>query len=128
MTYRFGIERLPSRELSPNWRGHWRGYHKAMQMDKGDMAAYCLHQCGRLPEPLQAVSVKVKVFIKSKRRMDPDNFAARMKGYWDGLVLAGLLADDSTDVIKSVEYIFQTDKAKAGPLGLVEFEIEEVLQ
>ena len=128
MAYRFAIERLPSRELSPNWRGHWRGYHKAMQMDKGDMAAYCLHQCGRLPEPLQAVSVKVKVFIKSKRRMDPDNFAARMKGYWDGLVLAGLLADDSTDVIKSVEYIFQADKAKAGPLGLVEFEIEEVLQ
>jgi len=123
--YEIAIERLPSPELSPNWRGHWRSFHKAMQLDKREMEAYCLHQCGRLAEPLQSVSAKVDVFLKSKRRMDHDNFSARMKGFWDGLVSAGLLADDSTDVIKSVQYSFQTDREQAGPFGKVVFQIQE---
>jgi len=38
-------------------------------------------------------------------------------------VEAGLLKDDSTDVIKWVQYIFIVDKEKAGREGLVEFEI-----
>ena len=125
MTYRFSIERLPSRELSPNWKGHWSKFHKAMQMDKSDAYAYFSHHCTRPEKPLEAVQVKVTVYRKGKQRLDPDNFAARMKGYWDGLVEVGLLKDDSTDVIKWVQYIFIVDPEKAGPFGLVCFEIEE---
>ncbi|MCB7128058.1 MAG: hypothetical protein J3T61_00780 [Candidatus Brocadiales bacterium] len=125
MTYRFTIDRLPSRELSPNWKGHWSKFHKAMQMDKSDAYAYFLHQCTRPEKPLEAVQVTVRVYRKGKQRMDPDNFSARMKGYWDGLVDVGLLKDDSTDVIKTVEYIFEVDPEKAGREGLVEFQITE---
>ena len=124
--FKFFIERLPSRELSPNWKGHWSKFHKAMQMDKSDAYAYFLHQCTRPERPLEAVTVTVTVYRKGKQRMDPDNFAARCKGFWDGLVEAGLLKDDSTDVIKWVQYMFVVDKEKAGPWGLVEFCIESL--
>ena len=94
-------------------------------MDKSDAYAYFLHQCRRPEKPLEAVQVTVTVYRKGKQRMDPDNFAARMKGFWDGLVEAGLLKDDSTDVIKWVQYMFIVDPEKAGREGLVEFEIKE---
>jgi len=95
-------------------------------MDKDDAYAYFLHKYDRPEQPLTKATAIVTVYRRDKRRVDPDNFAARLKGYWDGLVAAGLLADDSTDVLQSVEHRFIVDPEKAGREGLVCFEIEEV--
>jgi len=122
MVYKFAIERLPSYELSPNWHGHWRKRHKAKVMDEQDTSAYFLHAYSKPAEPVRKATATVTVTRRGHQKLDPDNFAARMKGYWDGLVKCGLLADDSTDVLE-VKYIFEVDKEKAGPFGLIEFEI-----
>lgn len=124
--WKFQIERLPSPQLSPNWHGHWRMRHKAKEMDEEDLVAYFLHTYSRPAIPLNRVAATVTVTRKGHQKLDPDNFSARMKGFWDGLVKCGLLADDSTDVL-DVKYIFQVDKERAGPFGLVEFEIVELL-
>ena len=95
-----------------------------MQMDKSDAYAYFLHGNTRPDVPLQQARITVTVYRRTRQRLDPDNFAARMKGYWDGLVQAGLLQDDSVEVIGQPEYIFVVDKQLAGEWGLVEFEVE----
>ena len=124
VVYRWSVPRLPSVELSPNFRGHWSRTHKAMQMDKSDSYAYFLQAYPRPDSPLDKARITVTVYRRTRQRLDPDNWGARMKGYWDGLVQAGLLADDSVEVIGQPRYIFVVDKQRAGQWGLVEFEVE----
>ena len=92
-------------------------------MDKSDSYAYFLHAHPRPDVPLQRAKVTVTIYRRTRQRLDPDNWGARMKGYWDGLVQAGLLMDDSVAVIGQPEYIFVVDPERAEQWGLVEFEV-----
>jgi hypothetical protein len=98
-----------------------------MQMDKSDSYAYFLQSYPSPDIPLDKARVTVTVYRRTRQRLDADNWGARMKGYWDGLVEAGLLADDSVEVIGQPTYHFIVDKERAGQWGLVEFEVEEAL-
>ena len=120
MTYHFTVPRLPSAALSPNARGHWSKRAKAMSTDRMDAHAYFLQSYTRPDKPLESARIKVRVYFVNKRPRDPDNFGARLKGFFDGLTLAGVIRDDSFECIGHPQYEFLVDPSK-GPA--VEFEI-----
>lgn len=83
------------KELSPNARTHWAVRARAVKRTRADacvttMAA--MRECG---EPGGWVSARVKLTFFCKRRADGDNRLASAKAIFDGMVDAGLLADDS---------------------------------
>lgn len=51
--------------------------------------------------PLQAIIVELLWFKGDNRRADPDNMAPTLKALLDGLVLAGVVPDDSGDRVLS---------------------------
>ena len=112
--YHFRVPALPSVALSPNARVHWRQRYEAMVADKNQSYAAFLEAYPRLAKPLAKADVEVTVIRKRNTRTDLDNWAARMKGFFDGLVDVGLLADDNTSVIKSLTYQFLVDKERGG--------------
>ena len=93
----------PPADLNPNKRLHWRvrGEATALYRRECFLAA---HQelIGRSRDranlPLPApVTATVTFNMPDRRRRDLDNLLAAMKPAWDGLVDAGLLADDNAD-------------------------------
>jgi Holliday junction resolvase RusA-like endonuclease len=81
---------LPPRELSPNWTGHLRRMLAAKKRYR-ELArdAVAGHPLG-----WRVAMVYTTFYWPDKRRRDPDNAAASLKRAWDGMRLAGLLADD----------------------------------
>lgn len=93
---------LPPRELSPNARVHWSVRNRATQEAKDLVVCAVLEQQAR-GKPLDHATVKL-TFIKPRRgRRDKDNLIAAAKPYMDGLVLAGVIVDDNSDVIDTPE-------------------------
>ncbi len=58
------------------------------------IAVYCRP---KPPDPMKGVTVTLTYHFKDKRRRDPDNYSGKM--ILDGLVRAGIIADDSFDCI-----------------------------
>jgi len=124
VTYRFTIERLPSAALSRPDKIHWSKRNRLMQMDKDDIRAYFLHVYERPPEPFKKAKVTVTSYVRYKRTRDADRWHNRFVGFMDGL--SGLVyEDDSMECIGEPNYPIVVDKDKAGPWGLVEFQITE---
>ena len=94
---------MPPRELSPNYRGHWgkiAGYKKSYRDHCLVLAKSVMWRQKRLypkdgefPLALPVVA-EVTFTFPDRRRRDQDNALASLKAAWDGLVDAGLLADD----------------------------------
>ena len=107
------IPGLPLAMLNPNRIGHYMVKHNAKQQAKNDIMAAVLQQ-GRLPEPMTDVIIKVDWFATDRRRRDIDNLIASMKPYIDGLVLAGVLVDDSATHVRYAEFDYwaKCDTAK----------------
>jgi Holliday junction resolvase RusA-like endonuclease len=57
----------------------------------------CVLKQGRPRAALPKAHITITFIAKDKRRRDIDNLFASMKAYIDGLVLAGVIADDSAD-------------------------------
>ena len=86
------------RVLTPNARVHYMPRHEVKQHDQ---ASVMVATRGNLPAaPLQAATVHVTLHWGGNRRRDPDNTTGLLKGVMDGLVSAGVLADDSFDVVQ----------------------------
>ena len=128
--FRITIPRLPSPGLNPNRVSRagnlWFAYAKAKRED-GDTALLCARQ-SRLPKsmPWQSVAIRVHFvlpYVKSVRVRDWDNLIASCKGFWDGLVQAGVLADDNMGVVKRLAF---THEYKQGREAATIFEIEEI--
>ena len=106
----------PPAELNPNVRGHWAARREATALYRRECfvaAKDALNRAARIkapmPLPLPApVSATVTFWMPDRRRRDLDNLLAAMKPAWDGLVDAGLLADDNADqlsiTLKPPEY------------------------
>ncbi len=97
---------LPDPILSPNARAHWA----KLAMAKAKFRALSRHLtiremrqhemigsfCSRMPEAnWQRASEHTTFYFAQNRRRDKDNFSAMLKSARDGIVDAGLLADDS---------------------------------
>lgn len=72
--------------------------------------------------PWPVVTAKAEFFHKQERRRDGANYNAMMKGYFDGVVDAGLVPDDDSEHWTTLPPGFSIDK----DLSRVELTIERV--
>ena len=94
-------------------------------MDKDDARAYFLQAYPKPATCLAKAKVVITSYVKAKRYRDDDNWRARFAGFMDGLT--GLAwKDDSIDCIGKPDHRIIVDPEKAGPFGLVEFEITQI--
>ena len=89
---------LPDRDLNPNKRLHHMALYQAKLLAKEEMYLCVLKQ-GRPRAALPKAHITITWVAKDKRRRDIDNLFASMKAYIDGLVFAGVIADDSADCV-----------------------------
>ena len=95
----------PPAALNPNKRLYWAARHRAAAQYRNEcfvVAKDMINRAGRIkapvPSPLPTpVTATVTFWMPNRRRRDLDNLLAAMKPAWDGLVDAGLLADDNAD-------------------------------
>lgn len=93
---------------SPNQtrREHWAKRAAAAKLWKHD-AFYAAIEArevwrGRVRFPLASADVRLVIVSPTTVRRDPDNAVAAMKPLIDGLVQAGILADDSFAVVRNL--------------------------
>ena len=106
----------PPADLNPNKRLYWAARREATALYRRDcflitrdMMNRALRIKAPVPSPLPTpVTATVTFWMPDRRRRDLDNLLAAMKPAWDGLVDAGLLADDNADqlsiTLKPPEY------------------------
>jgi crossover junction endodeoxyribonuclease RusA len=99
---------LPPKACSPNARGHWRTRSKAIKAYRA-----CASLLARRPAEHQLrwreASIAVTWFSRTRTRPDADNALASLKAAFDGLVDAGVLADDREVTFAPIR--FEVDKA-----------------
>lgn len=105
---------LPSRDVSPNSRGHWAKKARAVKQQRRDafiaatLALYPADERQRRKPRWKSASAKAVFYFRDARRRDRDNMAASLKGIYDGIVDAGILADDSGLTHEPI--VFEVDK------------------
>jgi hypothetical protein len=86
--------------ITANRRGHWAPLHRARKQIKHDVAH--LARAEQIP-PLKFAQVHVLATPPDRRRRDEDNLVSGLhKPCLDGLVAAGVLADDSPGHVTSL--------------------------
>lgn len=89
---------FPSRDLHPNARVHWARKAKAVKAYRTEAWAAALQL--RLGRPMwRRASVRTTFYVPNAHRRDPDGLASSCKAIFDGIVDAGVLADDDQLVI-----------------------------
>jgi Holliday junction resolvase RusA-like endonuclease len=116
---RLELGHLPARNLSPNKRLHHMQVYLAKRDAKNEAIALVLQE-GRPDHPYETAHLTITWVAKDKRRRDPDNLFASMKPYIDGLVEAGLIADDSA---MHVSYTLRYERGDADNTVI---EVEEI--
>lgn len=86
-------------QLSLNDRDHWAVAAKKKKPWRE--AAMVLARAARIP-PCQRIRVELHYVPKQERRRDPDNLIACLKPLVDGLVDAGVVADDTEHYVERV--------------------------
>lgn len=114
----FRIDGLP-KVITNGSQGSWKASHFHKKKWKRAVAFAVRY---KEPEsPLKAA--KVECVRHSSVKPDRDNLAASFKACVDGLVDAGVLEDDSDEIIKEMNY--RWEKAKPGK-GFIMIVVEEV--
>lgn len=121
---------IPGRAPTPNVRRHWRSIARDNETWKASaqtIAAEAVRDWegrrGLKWRPVFHASVAVTFSLPDKRNRDIDNLIASCKPLLDGIVAAGVIADDSVDVIGSMTF----DWVRDGSTGTT-FEISEIEQ
>lgn len=90
MQYKYRIEGIPP----SNNKFIGRAAQWEYRAEKVQWAAIIQYLCVPKPnEPLQRAKIHIKYYFKDRRRRDPDNYSGKF--ILDGLVTAGIIADDS---------------------------------
>ena len=105
--------KLPPKVLSPNYRPASRGgrmgqYAAAKSQKFKTIDAIDQLCCETLP--WARCEVSVKFYHKIKRRRDTDNAMGSVKSMYDGIALAGVVADDTPEYMTRKEPAFLADK------------------
>jgi len=106
--------------LSLNQRLHWAACNRATQSLK--KAAWAMALQAKAPS-LQRAEITIEYQPPDRRRRDPDNLAPSGKACIDGLVLAGVLPDDSSAHVTAVHYAI----GAIYPRGRVVLHVREVV-
>lgn len=102
---------LPPKELNPNGRTHWRAKMKPKQVYRERAWLECVAQPGHAMG-LQEATVGVRFYHRTKNHRDPDNIIASLKHAIDGIVRAGVLADDDRLTWLPVERLTDKDNPR----------------
>ena len=113
------LDHLPDPDLNPNKRHHYMKLYTSKRDAKDEAIALALEQ-GRPDVPYERAHITITWVAKHKIRRDPDNLFASMKAYIDGLVAAGLIADDSA------MHVSYTLRYERGDKDNTIIEVEEV--
>ncbi len=116
MEYRYTIPEIPPSNNKFLGRENRWEYQKLKKQWAKLIAVYCRPKPS---EPLRRASVTLLYHFKDRRRRDPDNYSGKF--ILDGLTKAGIIADDSFDVIDLKL------KAVCDKRGAVEIIVEEVV-
>lgn len=110
---------VPGIPPSPNQtrREHWAKRAAAAKQWKRD-AFYAAVEArevwrGRVRFPLPSAAVRLVIVSPTSVRRDPDNAIASMKPLIDGLVQAGIIADDSFAVVRELTVGLERGKQAA---------------
>lgn len=115
----FRIDGLP-KVLTNGSQGSWKASHFHKKKWKRAVAFAVRYQTPDKP----LTSARVECVRHSSRRPDRDNLAASFKSILDGLVDAGVLLDDSDDIIKEMKYRWEKVSPKDGFITVV---VEEII-
>lgn len=99
------------RNLSANARHHHMVQHKLNKKFKA-AAAWCA-RAAHVPH-LEQARIVAEYRPPDRRRRDPDNLAPQVKAAIDGIVQAGVLTDDSSRYVTSVEMRIDEDRRVRG--------------
>lgn len=117
--------RIPGRPPNPNdshrpGQNHWRQQARITEQWRGDARklAHAARPAGW--HPLGRAIVRVTFVIPRKGRRDLDNLVASTKPLTDGIVDAGILVDDSTEVIVSLSYDWRYEKGVDATIYVIE--------
>ncbi|KKK62984.1 hypothetical protein LCGC14_2998840, partial [marine sediment metagenome] len=118
-------------EVAPNWTGH--------RMKKASATKAYREQCGwaAVEQSLDAEHVTVCLsspvlatttfYVTDRRRRDMNNLDASLKALWDGIVDAGILADDSSEHLQHGRSRLVRNLGGLGPKEkYIEVRLEEV--
>ena len=97
MQYKYRIEGIPPSSNRYSGRKNCWEYRK----DKKEWMRAVWYACrtaARPQRPVERSVVRIKYYFKDKRRRDPDNYSGKF--LQDGLVAAGIIADDSFSHIR----------------------------
>ena len=115
---------LPPASLSPNSRASWPVKAKAAKELRILTGIYAKQQSR--PLDLKQVAVMLQIRCKTpNQRRDIDNYQARLKSFFDGLVDARIIADDSWRVLRSIAW---ADPPFVAGDDAIVLEIQEVLK
>ena len=110
----------PDSRLLPNRKLHWA--LKATAARNARTTAWAIAYGADWSHQISACMARVTFYPPDKRRRDLDNLLRACKPYWDGMVDAGLLVDDSC--IKEIS-VRMGEPDKTNPR--VEISLKEVL-
>lgn len=90
----------PGNTCSPNSRAHWTARHKSIKAIReaaATIAAYELRKINATPPRWERAEVEATFYRPGNRAklVDEDNAIATLKGIFDGLQDAGIIANDS---------------------------------
>jgi crossover junction endodeoxyribonuclease RusA len=102
---------LPHKDLSPNARVHWSKKHsqRKKQRNTAGVIAYS-SELGQAK--LTRAKVQATFYHTERRNRDGDNFLAMLKGAFDGLADAGVVANDSGFVHMPVRFEIDKDNPR----------------
>lgn len=80
---------------------HWSEIARCKKKDEEAVwaAVNSIGAPAKFKTPVTKCLIKVVIYVTTHRQRDNDNMVVTLKGVLDGLVRAGVIADDNTDVI-----------------------------
>lgn len=87
----------------PSWNIFYAGVHWTKRkkiVDEIHTLVWAECKKHKIKKVVAPIKIAFEVSFKSKRRHDPDNIFC--KGFLDGLVLAGVIEDDNSEIVKEV--------------------------
>lgn len=112
--------RIDGRPPTPNARRHWRVTALDNETWKGAARVVALASLPPGWTPLERCVADVTFVFPTKGRRDWDNAIASTKPCWDGLVAAGVLVDDSMQVIELLTWSWEYRKGEAATIYRLE--------
>lgn len=103
---------IPPVAVRPNGRAHWRAKAKEVKRMHIASMAQCWYEVGTVRPQWTSARVRYDWYHPTKRLLDRDNIIGSCKAYLDGIVSAGVLADDNGVTLEPVGRFVDKDNPR----------------